>query len=123
MPYRAALHVSSLCAHNCSFVSGHAATGFALMAWGSFAARSRRRAWLLRGAVCGLVLGTLRVAQGRHFASDIVFAMAVVWASTVAARWLWLRVMLWRRARRAWLRRRQGASGLLVIDQRSGASD
>jgi membrane-associated PAP2 superfamily phosphatase len=100
MPYRAALQVSSLCAHNCSFVSGHAATGFALMAWGSFATRARRRAWLLRGAACGLALGLLRVAQGRHFASDIVFALAAVWASTLAAHWLWLRVMLWRRQRR-----------------------
>jgi lipid A 4'-phosphatase len=33
------------CDVNCSFVSGHAAGGFALMAWGMWAPRRKRQQW------------------------------------------------------------------------------
>jgi lipid A 4'-phosphatase len=91
-----ALHRSTACARNCSFVSGHAATGFALIGLGMFAAPRRRLGWLVAGASCGLVIGLVRMAQGRHFASDIIFALIIMWGSAMLLREVWLRVTLLR---------------------------
>lgn len=108
LPFVAALQPSALCARNCSFVSGHAATGFALIACGLFGPAHTRRRWWLIGASSGAVIGLVRVAQGRHFASDIVFGLVVVWACCLLLREAWLRTAAWRAARRR-VRRRTGA--------------
>ncbi|CAK0764878.1 lipid A 4'-phosphatase [Gammaproteobacteria bacterium] len=71
------------CDHNCSYVSGHAAFGFYLVAFG-FAGKRRRYAWLVVGLVAGTVIGLVRIVQGGHFPSDVVFSFFVVY--TVA--WL-----------------------------------
>ncbi len=92
-----ALHRSTACVRNCSFVSGHAATGFALIGLGMFAAPRRRARWLVAGAGCGLAIGLVRMAQGRHFASDIVFALLIMWGSAMLLREAWLRAVLLRR--------------------------
>jgi lipid A 4'-phosphatase len=99
-----ALQPTSQCPTNCSFVSGHAATGFAFMALGLFGSRAVRRRSLLVGVTAGAVLGAIRISQGGHFASDIVFAGLVVWSTGWLLREAWLRL----RARR--LRRRRGAA-------------
>ena len=99
LPFQPALHPSSLCATNCSFVSGHAATGFVLMAWGLFGSPATRRRWAWTGLVAGLLIGAVRVAQGRHFASDIVFGALFIALCGVLLREAWLRVMCWRRQR------------------------
>lgn len=63
--------VSDQCEKNCSFTSGHAAMGFAFIAL----------AWvwewqlgLLVGVIVGLFVGEVRVIQGGHFLSDIIFS-------------------------------------------------
>ncbi|MGY0194006.1 phosphatase PAP2 family protein [Leptothrix sp. BB-4] len=73
-PFRSIAQPSSLCESNCSFPSGHAAQGYALMVVGLLGAPHRRRAWARAGLVAGLLIGTGRVLQGGHFLSDIVFA-------------------------------------------------
>ena len=88
--------VSQACQSNCSFVSGHAAIGFSVMGLGMWAPLSRRRRWWLAGMVLGFGIGYVRIAQGGHFLSDIVFAGLTVWASALLVRWGWLR---WRAAR------------------------
>lgn len=95
-----ALRPSQECRRNCSFVSGHAATGFALGSIGLLGAPATRRRWLLVGAAAGLCLGGLRVAQGGHFASDVVFSGIVIWGCGLVLRALWLRGAARRRARR-----------------------
>lgn len=92
-----ALQQARSCRTNCSFVSGHAATGFALMAPGMFATARTRRRWLAVGVGAGSVIGVLRVAQGRHFASDIVFSLVVVWCTCLVCREAWLRIAVRRR--------------------------
>jgi lipid A 4'-phosphatase len=67
------------CGHNCSFTSGHAAIGFSLMA-PAFFARRRRRAWMAAGLLAGAAVGLMRIAQGAHFLSDVVFSGWVVYA-------------------------------------------
>jgi membrane-associated PAP2 superfamily phosphatase len=99
-PYSAPLERAHECERNCSFVSGHAASGFSLMAFGILAAPRRRRTWWLAGLAAGSVIGLLRVAQGRHFASDILFALVVIWGVQLLVRELWVRTAAWRRARR-----------------------
>jgi lipid A 4'-phosphatase len=74
------------CAANCSFVSGEAAAAAALGISVAVMVRARRRdlppavaLWALRGAVAVAAAGgLLRVAAGRHFLSDAVFAALIV---------------------------------------------
>jgi lipid A 4'-phosphatase len=74
-----AFAVSDQCRRNCSFVSGHAAQGFYFCALG-FLAR-RRRLWFAAGLGMGGAVGLARMAQGKHFLSDIVFAFFFVYFS------------------------------------------
>lgn len=101
LPFVPALHPSVLCERNCSFVSGHAAAGFSLLALGVFGCRRTRRRWWAAAMLAGGLIGLGRVAQGRHYASDIVFCALVMWCVTALLREAWLRVLAWRRARRA----------------------
>ena len=93
------------CRRNCSFVSGHAGTGFALITVGALAAPRRRRHWLVAGWGAGLLLGALRIAQGGHFLSDVLFGGILLWGSSLAIRAIWTR---WRLRR--WHKLRQGAA-------------
>lgn len=99
------------CSRNCSFVSGHAATGFALGAVGLLGSPRTRRRWARIGLVAGLLVGLGRISQGGHFLSDVLFAGLAVHACGCALRlaWLWLRVAARRpRARRLLISGRSG---------------
>jgi membrane-associated PAP2 superfamily phosphatase len=69
-----------------SFPSGHASMGFYLMA-PAFVLRRRKPmlayAFLLLGLAAGLVMGLSRVAQGRHFLSDVVWSGAMVYFTAI----------------------------------------
>lgn len=73
-------HYSGACAKNCSFVSGHAAIGFYLMA---IAWARQRRIWLAYGLTLGALVGFVRILQGGHFLSDVVFAGWVTYFTCV----------------------------------------
>jgi lipid A 4'-phosphatase len=73
MQFTPALVISSQCERNCSFTSGDAAIGFSLMA-PAFFDRRRRRAWVFAGLLGGVLVGVMRIAQGGHFLSDVVFS-------------------------------------------------
>lgn len=66
------------CARNCSFVSGHASVGFYFLAL-AFVWPRRRMLWLGIGTVAGVLVGLVRIVQGGHFLSDVVFAGIVVY--------------------------------------------
>jgi lipid A 4'-phosphatase len=76
------------CTTNCSFASGHAALGFALVAFAFLLppGTPRRRAFVMAFAF-GAIVGLDRVAEGRHFLSDVVFAGLLVYATTAALFW------------------------------------
>lgn len=97
------------CRGNCSFVSGHAATGFTLVAVSMFSSRQRRRRWFVLALGSGLLIGAGRVVQGGHFLSDVLFAGWFMWLVAAAVREAWLRVAMWRRRRSP----RAGSGGLL----------
>ena len=69
--------ISDQCKKNCSFVCGDASIGFALAST-SFISRRPRR-WLVTGLIVGGALGLMRMAQGGHFLSDVIFSFYVVW--------------------------------------------
>ncbi|WP_417594105.1 phosphatase PAP2 family protein [Oceanospirillum sp.] len=79
--------ISDQCEKNCSFTSGHAAMGFAFIAL----------AWvwewqlgLLLGVVLGLFVGEVRVMQGGHFLSDVIFSGYICYFTA----WLLARIIL-----------------------------
>ena len=92
---------SQYCQTNCSFVSGHAAVGFALMSLGMFGIRKKRQFWLLTGLIAGGLIGLTRIAQGGHFLSDIVFSLIAIWSSHLLIRAVWLRFRGWQIHRRS----------------------
>jgi lipid A 4'-phosphatase len=69
--------VSDQCKRNCAFVCGDASVGFGLVSLAFVARRPRR--WLLAGIAAGSALGLMRMAQGGHYLSDVVFAFYAVW--------------------------------------------
>ena len=84
--YTPPLVITRQCERNCSFVSGHASTGFALMALGVYGKRRQRRRWLAIGWAAGLSLGVIRIAQGGHFMGDVLFAGLLMWGLCLAMR-------------------------------------
>lgn len=80
--------ISGQCAKNCSFVCGDASLGFGVIALAFVSRRPRR--WLIAGMALGAGLGLMRMAQGGHFLSDVVFSFFVVYfAAWLLHRWLY----------------------------------
>jgi lipid A 4'-phosphatase len=76
--YTPPLFVANECERNCSFVSGHAALGFCVCAFG-FILPPKWRPWGVAGGLLfGAVVGYVRIAQGGHFLSDVIYAGLVV---------------------------------------------
>lgn len=102
--YTPPLTIAHQCTHNCSFVAGEPALGFAFVAFGFAAATRRgRRLGIAIGVGLGSAFGLLRIAQGGHFLSDVFFAgllmLAVAWLLhrlLIASSWL-DRLGLWPR--------------------------
>jgi len=92
-----ALVPSDQCGRNCSFTSGHAAFGFWWLA-PAFLDRRRRGMWLALGLTLGLGIGLVRIAQGGHFLSDVIFSGWIVYGTVLVLRDLVLRRRWWRRA-------------------------
>jgi membrane-associated PAP2 superfamily phosphatase len=69
-----------------SFPSGHASMGFFLMAPGFLFYRTNRRLAVLLftlGLSAGILVGTARIIQGRHFPSDVLWSAACVYYTTL----------------------------------------
>jgi lipid A 4'-phosphatase len=76
------------CERNCSFVSGHAALGFSLVAFAFLLPPGRgRRAGIAAGLGVGALVGLDRIAQGAHFLSDVVFAGLVSYGTAALCHW------------------------------------
>lgn len=68
------LRFSDQCDRNCSFVCGEASSVFMLFFAGAFAFRRGAVTLALVGSALGLADGFVRMAQGAHFLSDVIFA-------------------------------------------------
>lgn len=63
------------CISNCSFVSGDASVGFALII---FYFITKKITYVYLSVVCGLCLGLVRILAGGHFLSDVIFSQIIV---------------------------------------------
>jgi lipid A 4'-phosphatase len=72
------------CVYNCSFVSGEASSVFIVLFAFAFLWKSRSRSIVTLGILFGGLAGLVRMAQGGHFLSDVIFA-GVLMATTAAA--------------------------------------
>ena len=77
-----ALIVSDQCQSNCSFVSGHAAGGFALIALALLFQGWRRHLITVAAILTGGTIGLVRVMQGGHFLSDVIFAFLATYLTS-----------------------------------------
>jgi len=67
------LVISKACDRNCSFVCGHASVGFMFVAL-AFLFRRREKEIFLASLFAGSLIGLVRIAQGGHFLSDVIFS-------------------------------------------------
>jgi lipid A 4'-phosphatase len=95
------------CERNCSFVSGEASSAFAPFYTAALAFPQWGLALITAGTVAGLAAGVVRIAQGGHFLSDIIFAgifmaLTIMIVHQIMFAWAWPRSLLgpWRSARR-----------------------
>jgi lipid A 4'-phosphatase len=79
-------------ADGASFVSGHAAIAFYLIAL-AWVFPQRRRRWWVVGVAFGAAMGLTRMAAGAHFLSDVVFAYFAVHATAALAAWIVARLL------------------------------
>jgi lipid A 4'-phosphatase len=76
------------CPTNCSFVSGHAALGFSLVAFAFLLPPGAPRRRAIAGTLAfGGLIGLVRIVQGGHFLSDVVFAGLLVFGTTALLHW------------------------------------
>lgn len=94
------LVVSRECARNCSFVSGEASSMFAVFFGLALLFGHRRRVLLASGLAVGLLAGAVRIMQGAHFLSDVLFA-GVFMALTASILHIAL-IGIWRDPQRTW---------------------
>ena len=96
------LERSGACQRNCSFVSGEASATFALGFAFAMLAR-RRRAELMAAAVAaGSIAGLIRMGEGGHFLSDVVFAAVFMALDVALMYWLVFHVLARRTRDEAW---------------------
>ena len=78
LPYTPPLWLSDACSHNCSFASGHAAVAFWVTAYAYLVPSRYYRSAMAAGLLFGLAVGLVRIMQGAHFFSDVIYAGAIV---------------------------------------------
>lgn len=66
--------VGDQCYENCSFVSSHAAIGFMFFAFAFVKRGKQRRNMMIFATFFGLFLGFIRIMQGKHFLSDVLYS-------------------------------------------------
>lgn len=88
------------CPRNCSFVSGEASSIYAAFFALALLLPQYRMALLAGGIAAGTLAGAVRIIQGAHFLSDVVFA-GVFMAITVSLLHIAF-IGLWRDPRRTW---------------------
>lgn len=81
-----ALAISGQCQRHCSFVSGEASSIFLPFYAAAAILPQNMVALAVTGTVLGLAAGILRISQGAHFLSDVIFA-GVFMGLTVTSIW------------------------------------
>jgi lipid A 4'-phosphatase len=85
------LLIARQCKRNCSFISGEAASTYVTLYAAAAVVPQWSGALIVAGTVAGLATGLVRMSQGGHFLSDVVFAGVFMALTVLALRWLMLR--------------------------------
>ncbi len=72
--------ISDSCLTNCSFVSGDASVGFSILVLFFI---TKKITYLYLAVILGSLLGMIRIAEGGHFLSDIVFSFFIITTSSM----------------------------------------
>ncbi len=90
--YSRPLLPSDQCDRNCSFVAGEASMMYAAFFAAAFLFPVIGRRLIVAGVLAGLLSGAVRISQGAHFLSDVIFA-GVAMALTIAGIYLLFRAI------------------------------
>jgi lipid A 4'-phosphatase len=97
------LLMASQCRRNCSFVSGEASSTYVVF----YAAAAVLPQWsvalAIAGTMGGLVTGLIRMSQGAHFLSDVVFAGVFMALTVLVLRSLMFRQRQWGQIPSRWV--------------------
>jgi lipid A 4'-phosphatase len=85
------LLIADQCRRNCSFVSGEAASTFVTFYAGAALVPQWSIAFIAAGTLGGLATGLVRMSQGAHFFSDVIFAGVFMALTVLLIRRLTLR--------------------------------
>ena len=85
--YAPPLDFGGACDDNCSFVAGDPAAGFGFLAPALLLPARRRTAGIAGALILGGVIGAMRILQGGHFFSDVIFCGLVVAATALTLHW------------------------------------
>jgi lipid A 4'-phosphatase len=96
------LERSGSCERNCSFVSGEASATFAIGFAIAMLARRRRAALMAAAVAAGSIAGLIRMGEGGHFLSDVIFAAVFMALDVALLHWLVFHVLLQRTPDEAW---------------------
>ena len=72
--------ISNQCLSNCSFVSGDAAVGFSLVVF-YFIVKKEVYLWL--SVFLGSIVGLIRIMEGGHYLSDVIFSGLIVFLANI----------------------------------------
>jgi lipid A 4'-phosphatase len=97
-----ALERSGSCERNCSFVSGEASATFALGFAIAMLARRKRAALMAAAIAAGSIAGLIRMGEGGHFLSDVVFACVFMALDVALMSWLVFHVLVPKAPDEAW---------------------
>jgi lipid A 4'-phosphatase len=86
--FTSALQIADQCHHNCSFTAGDPSAGFALIAF-ALLLPEKRGVFTALALGLGSALGLMRVAQGGHFFSDVMFTAVATMGSAVLLFSIW----------------------------------
>jgi lipid A 4'-phosphatase len=90
-PYARPFDFTGACAENCSFVAGDPAAGFAFLAVAFLLPARRRKAGVAGAILLGSAIGLMRMLQGSHFFSDVIFCGLLVSATALTFHWAMFR--------------------------------
>jgi lipid A 4'-phosphatase len=79
-----ALVIAGECERNCAFTSGRAAIAFYLMVLAFLLKGTWRRVAFSGAVLYGVAVGLVRIVQGGHFLSDVVFSFIIVYLVSAA---------------------------------------
>ena len=78
-----AFFISDQCKKNCSFVSGHSSAGFYFVSLALLYAGKRRKIIFWSAVTAGGIIGAVRIIQGGHFLSDVIFSFVFVYLTSL----------------------------------------